>query len=96
MNDEQFITHSRESFAILRWAPIVAVTSLPFTFARGPIPAALFVGAVPIASTWLLSLLLAWRTRSQFLLGLSMVIVFVGPYLVGVHSSEVPLPQALQ
>jgi hypothetical protein len=96
MNNEQFITHSRASFALLRWAPLLAAASLPFTFAHGPIPAALFVGAVLIAATWLALILFAWRTRSQLLLGLGFVLVIFGSRFVGVHSSEVPLSQFIQ
>ncbi len=96
MNDEEFLSNARVSFAIVRWAPLVATLSLPFTFAHGPISAALFVGAVLLAATWLLSLLWGWRTRSQLLWGFGGVILVGGSYLVGVHNSDVPESQALQ
>ena len=96
MSNEQFIQHSRGSFALLRWTPLVAAATLPFTFAHGPIPAALFLGALLIAATWLASLLLAWRTRSQLLLGFGFLSLTFGSRIVGVHSSEVPLSQFIQ
>ena len=96
MNNEPFITHSRVSFALLRCAPLAAAAVLPFTFSHGPIPAALFIGAVPIAAAWLVSLLLAWRTRSPPWFALGFVALIFGSRLAGVHSSEVPLSQTIQ
>jgi hypothetical protein len=96
MTDEQFITHSRGSFALLRWAPLVAVAALPFTFAHGPISAALFIGAVPIAAAWLASLLFTWRTRNHLWFGLGFIALLFGSRLVGAHGSEVPLSQFIQ
>ena len=96
MSTEQFITHSRQSFAILRWAPLVAAAALPFTFAHGPIPPALCIGAVPIAATWLASLLLAWRTRKQLWFGLGFVALLFGSRLVGARDSGVSMSQFIQ
>jgi hypothetical protein len=96
MTNERFLTHSRGTFAILRWAPLVAAVVLPFTFAHGPVPPTFFVGAFPIAAAWLASLLLAWRTRRQSWFGLGFVALVFGPRYVGVHGSEVPLSQFVQ
>jgi hypothetical protein len=96
MNAEEFISNARVSFAMLRWTPLVAIVSLPFTFAHGPIPAALFGRAVIIAATCLLLLLFAWRTRSQLLWALGSAILMFGPRLVGVNNSGVPESQVLQ
>ncbi len=96
MSTEQFITYSRQSFALIRWAPLVAAAFLPFTFARGVIPGAFFLGAVIIAVTWLASLVFAWRMRSEILLGFGFVLLLFGSRLLGVHGSEISLSQSIQ
>ncbi len=96
MRTEEFISFSRGSFELLRWAPRVAAVALPFTFTHGPISLALAVGAIPIAAMWLLTCLLAWRTGYQIWTGVGFMVVMVGSHVVGIHDSEVPLSQGLQ
>lgn len=96
MRTEEFISHSRRSFALLRWAPLVAALALPFTFSQGPIPRIFAVGAIPIAAVWLSSLLLAWRTGRHVWFGFGFIALLLGSRVVGVNSPEVPLPQFIQ
>lgn len=96
MNQQQFITYSRGTFSLLRWAPLVAAAALPFTFDHGRVSTESLVWAPIIAAAWLVSLLLAWRTRNQGWLALSFAALVVGSRLVGIHDSEVPFSQFLQ
>ena len=96
VNTEQFISHSRGSFALLRWAPVVGAAALPFTFGNGAISLSLAMGAIPVAAVWLISILFAWRTHHQHWLGLGFLAVVVGSRVVGVHGSQVPLSQGIQ
>jgi len=96
VRSEEFISYSRGSFELLRYVPIVGVVALPFTFGHGPISLTLALGAIPIAAIWLLSLLLMWRSGNQLLGGFGFIAVVGGSRLVGVHSPEVSLSQAIQ
>jgi len=96
VDTEQFISHSRGSFALLRWAPFVAAAVLPFTFAHGLARPALLVGAVPIAAIWLASLLLTWRTRNWLWGAFGFWALIFGARMVGVHGPEIPLSQGIQ
>ena len=96
MNTEQFVAHSRFSFALLRWLAITASISLPFTFGRGAISLAHFFGACLIAVVWLFSLLLAWRSRNEVWFGLGFVVLIFGSRFTGIHNADVPMPQYVQ
>lgn len=96
VDTEQFISHSRGSFALLRWAPFVAAAVLPFTFAHGLARPDLLVGAVPIAAIWLASLLLTWRTRNWLWGAFGFWALIFGARMVGVHGPEIPLSQGIQ
>jgi hypothetical protein len=96
MKEAEFISHSRMSFAMLRWAPLVAAAALPFTFGSGHAPILLLVTAIPIAALWLAFLLLAWRTRNQLWLILSFPVLMGCPRLVGLHNPDLPLSHAIQ
>jgi hypothetical protein len=45
---------------------------------------------------WLASLLLAWRTGHELWFAPGFIALVFGSRVVGVHSPEVPLPQAIQ
>lgn len=96
MTTEQFIAHSRGGFAILRWAPFVAIFVLPFTLEQGLISLRLFLGAVVVAAILLVSQLLAWRTRQQLWFGGSFIALVFGSRVVGIGSPEVSTAQAIQ
>ena len=93
---EQFISHSRGSFAFLRWAPVAAIAVLPFTFRHGAVPLTFLASALPIAALWLASMLLMWRTRREPWGALGFIALIFGARVVGLHDSTVSLSQFVQ
>jgi len=96
MSDETQLIRFRMSFEILRFAPLIALAILPFTFSDGPISWALFAGAIPISAAWLTSSVMAWRKGEEIWCVLPFLVLVLGSRWAGVHDAAVSNAQFVQ
>jgi hypothetical protein len=96
MTTPQFIAHSRFSFALLRWASLLALAALPFTFSQGALQTGALVGAFFVAAGWLGSLLVYWRTQHPFWGAAGFMVMIFGSRWSGVHRAEVSMSEFFQ
>ena len=74
---------------MVRWGSLVGVAALPFTFGSGLARIPLLLAAAAIAALWLMSLLIAWRTRRQRWALVSVAVLLICPHLFGLNRPEV-------
>jgi hypothetical protein len=75
---------------------VVALVAWPFTARFGLQDTAKLTSAVVFGALWLVTLLLAWRLRSQLLLSLQFILLILGPKLFGPGLSSLPMHSFLQ
>jgi hypothetical protein len=82
MDDKSFVSEARQSLAILRWAPLLGITGLPFTFWNGPIGWQHLLDAWIMGTLLVGALLMRWRTRRDTLSAVAFLgILWLGRYL---------------
>jgi len=92
MNPDFNFTYARFSFSMIRWAPLVGLIGLPFTFQDGAIAATLVLAAWIIGMLWLGLLMLGWRKCNELLGGLSFIVVLPASHFI----EELSNPQSFQ